>query len=448
LISPLKAQEPGANPEPTEAIETDDSEIDGGPNGRFVIAGYGNARYTSFSNETNNDTFSAGFTPIFLYRISDDLHAEAEIGVSVEAETGKAEVELEYTDLHYYLTNTTTITMGKYLLPFAKFGPNLHPSWINPLPSSPAMYAGHGSTSPVSGFLPVFNDFGAGIQQIIPLSARHRIFLDGFIANGPRQATGDDGHGDDDADAHGETTATSFPAPNWDREINDHWATELNFDANPGNINRELARGGRVAYAYLPLFEAGASYYESEWKERDDRTLNIKFEEFQRSGAVAQLGQGFYRAYALDLALISEFWSFRMEYARSTNQLPQTFPSFSPENNRLPLPDQRAAGGYGEFTFSPGIFGIDWLAGLQLVGRYDRVTFFDREKRFVNIAKDVFTVFNDRTEEQITFGLNYWVAPTAVIKFAVENNRLPDEHDLAKTGRDYNRVLFELAYGF
>ena len=43
---------------------------------------------------------------------------------------GYGDVKYE-SDIHYFVNNNTTITAGKFLLPFGQFSANWHPSWIN-----------------------------------------------------------------------------------------------------------------------------------------------------------------------------------------------------------------------------------------------------------------------------------------------------------------------------
>ena len=121
-----------------------------------------------------------------MFSLNDKMHIEAETEISVD-ENGETEVELEYADIHYFLSDTTTFTAGKFLLPFGQYGPNLHPSWINRSAFSPGIYGGlggHGGYQPMQGLLPVMSDIGVGIQHIIPLGKNQKIFFDVYMTNG------------------------------------------------------------------------------------------------------------------------------------------------------------------------------------------------------------------------------------------------------------------------
>ena len=93
--------------------------------GRFVIVGYGDFSFTDPENE--NSYFGGKFAPILLFQLSDKINVETELEFSI-GEGGTTETELEYADVHYFATDSSTITAGKFLLPFGQFGPNLHPS--------------------------------------------------------------------------------------------------------------------------------------------------------------------------------------------------------------------------------------------------------------------------------------------------------------------------------
>ena len=170
--------------------------------GTFVFAGYTDLTYTDVDNQSRT---AYKFAPIFLIQPSDRFHLEAEFEFAID-DSGESETEIEYLDLHYFATDTITLTVGKVLLPFAHFGPHLHPSWINKLPSQPAIYGGHHGDGLVEGLLPILSDVGIMYQQVLPFSSKHRLYVDAFVSNGPTASSlhADDGHGDQAA--HEETS--------------------------------------------------------------------------------------------------------------------------------------------------------------------------------------------------------------------------------------------------
>lgn len=208
--------------------------------GRMVIAGYGEAKYES-SDRLNTSAFTAKFTPIFLFRLNERLYVEAETEISLNDE-GSTEVELEYADIYYFLNDTSTITAGKFLLPFGQFSQNIHPSWINRSPWTPGIYGEHGGTQAMTALLPVLSDVGVSFQKIFAFNSRQKIFVDVFVTNGARA---------EEAGHEEEEEEESLP--------------EVEFEATNGDNNKDKAFGGRFAYGFLPGLEIGASYYHASY---------------------------------------------------------------------------------------------------------------------------------------------------------------------------------------
>lgn len=106
----------------------------------FLVTGYAFTNF--FDLDTEDSTFSAGFNPIFLWRMSDSLFMKAEL--ELELEDGETETSLEYLDLSFVVNDYLTLSAGKFLTPLSNFKENLHPAWINKLPRQP-MFASGGS---------------------------------------------------------------------------------------------------------------------------------------------------------------------------------------------------------------------------------------------------------------------------------------------------------------
>ena len=174
--------------------------------GRFVIAGYGDISFTDPENE--NSYFGGKFAPILLFQLSDKINVETELEFSI-GEGGTTETELEYAEAHYFVTDSSTISAGKLLLPFGQFGPNLHPSWINKLPTNPGIYGGHGGhgdSGGMEGLIPILSDFGVGYQKTIRLGEHQRLFIDLYVVNGPgTEGAAEEGHDEEpEGDEHDE----------------------------------------------------------------------------------------------------------------------------------------------------------------------------------------------------------------------------------------------------
>jgi len=249
--------------------------------GRFALAGYGDVSYFGTSGlapEGVNSNVEARFVPIFLFQLSEKIHIEAELEFALD-ETGATEVEMEYADLHYFLNNNTTITAGKFLLPFGQFGPNLHPSWINKLATTPGIY-GHGGNGSLVPLMPVLSDTGIDIRNVFTLGSA-RVFTDFYMVSGPREESVDEGHGETKVGGHD----GDFP--------------NVEFESALGDNNGSMAVGGRLGLAFLPRWELGFSFYR---------------------GAYDNEGQLDYRSTALDVNWIGSYTTIRGEWIKTRTE--------------------------------------------------------------------------------------------------------------------------------
>jgi hypothetical protein len=365
----------------------DDPKLD---TGRFAIAGYGDFSYTDPENE--NSYFGGKFVPIFLFQLSEKIHVETELEFSM-GEGGETETEIEYANLHYFVTDSSTITAGKFLLPFGQFGPNVHPSWINKLPTNPGIYGGggHGGSTSMQGLMPIMSDFGVGYQNTIRLGEHQRLFIDLYVVNGPGAEAGGDHdeapveeeHDEDPAEVGGEVEAVS---------------PEIAFDGGGSDNNNNKAFGGRVALALLPGLEWGVSYYQ---------------------GAYDNEGELDFEAGAFDLSLISRYISLRGEYIKTNKQIliedHDVEGAFEKET-------ETRDGWYLQGSWSARQLNIPKLNPVELVLRHSQVGGHDEAKRW-------------------TFGVNYWFDPRAVTKIAIEQTKPQDLETETK-------IKIQFAYGF
>jgi len=117
---------------------------------RFLLTGWGAVSYINREGDEQDSTFTARFSPIFLYQMFPNVLFEAE--VEFELEDDETEVGLEYAQIDYLFSKYATAIVGKFLTPFGVFPLKIHPAWINRMPNRPLMYR--------SGFLP-FSNVGA-----------------------------------------------------------------------------------------------------------------------------------------------------------------------------------------------------------------------------------------------------------------------------------------------
>ncbi len=142
----------------------------------FMVRGFANS---SFVWEDGGTTFgNLGLSPIFLWE-TDRILVESELEITATGSHG-AELALPYLSLNYDLTSGLRGQVGKLLLPFGIFGPRLHPSWINKLPTAPMGFS-HDDLVPMS-------DLGAALRGIIPFE-NFRFGYSVYLTNGPQIAT-------------------------------------------------------------------------------------------------------------------------------------------------------------------------------------------------------------------------------------------------------------------
>ena len=354
--------------------------------GRLAVSGYGDVTYIDQSNMKDADgndiqnNVQARFIPIFLFQMSEKIHVESELEISTTAE-GETEVTLEYLNMHYFLNDNTVITAGKFLLPFGQFGANIHPSWINKGASNPGIYGGHGGNGSLGGVTGIMNDTGVNIANTWSLGDAGRIFTDFYVVGGPRQ---EEGHGGG-----------------------------VDMDVKKGDNNDSFAYGGRVAYAFLPEWEIGVSYYSGDYSNDGD------------------LG---YDAYNIDFNWIGSYASVRGEIVGSTAAT-----EYEAEINGVEedfVKDMDKNGWYIQGTWQARQLGKAWLNPVEFVVRYS-----DIESDFDGSVLEEFEEDFGRMGSRMYYGVNYWLEPSAVLKFGAESTSLDD-------GDSDDRIFLQLAFGF
>lgn len=148
------------------------------------LAGYGSVGYTD--NQGTKGRFSqVQFSPIFHYQYKDLMMLESELEITNDPD-GETTTDLEYLTLDLFLNDYATLVAGKFLSPIGQFRQNLHPGWINKLPSAPPGF-GHDGAAPIS-------DTGLQLRGGFPLgSVRSNYAL--YVSNGPElDAATEDGN--------------------------------------------------------------------------------------------------------------------------------------------------------------------------------------------------------------------------------------------------------------
>jgi hypothetical protein len=138
------------------------------------LSGYGDVTYSDNENAPGAFT-GTRFNPIFHYQYKDLVMLEAEIEIEVE-DDGSTETALEYMTLDLLVNDNLALVAGKFLSPLGQFRQNLHPSWINKLPTAPPGF-GHDQAAPVS-------ELGLQARGGFPLGAMHMNYA-AYVGNGP-----------------------------------------------------------------------------------------------------------------------------------------------------------------------------------------------------------------------------------------------------------------------
>lgn len=112
----------------------------------FMLSGYGSAGYAN-AQHTDGGFDLVQFSPIFQYAYGDFALFTGELEAKVsELETT---VDMEYATINLFLNDYMVLVAGKFLSPLGQFRQNLHPSWINKLPTEPIGF-GEDGAAPVS----------------------------------------------------------------------------------------------------------------------------------------------------------------------------------------------------------------------------------------------------------------------------------------------------------
>lgn len=148
------------------------------PHSLVHMAGYADVGYTD--TETGDGSFRmGGFSPIFHYQYRDLVMLESELEIGL-TDGGETTVDLEYLSADLFLNDYMTLVAGKFLSPIGQFRQNLHPSWINKLPSAPIGF-GHDGAAPTS-------DVGLQLRGGLLLGSLRSNYAV-YVGNGPELNT-------------------------------------------------------------------------------------------------------------------------------------------------------------------------------------------------------------------------------------------------------------------
>ena len=226
-----------------EALKVRDQEMkqsfEGNSKSGFNIAGYASVNY---ANEENGGGSFSGiqFSPIFHAQYGDIFQFEGEVEFTVNSE-GETETDLEYAAGTLFINDYMGLQMGKFMSPLGQFVQNMHPSWINKLPSAPVGF-GHDGAAPTS-------NLGVALRGGLPKMADIRSNYAVFISNAPTFGVAADGDVVIGAEGKAGTFDNAYIIGGR-YAINPMGNMEIGLSLATGDITEELASGEGVTRNY------------------------------------------------------------------------------------------------------------------------------------------------------------------------------------------------------
>ncbi len=337
--------------------------------------------------DVKNNFNSYGFSPMFLWKLSDKMFFESEIEINNGA------MELEFAKLSYSLNKYMTIGAGRMLTPFGAYGERWEPIHIERFPDSPLL--------PDDNFLPDDSHLYYGAIMAVDLrgglplgSAKMNYSL--YVSNGPLLSK----------DANGNPTGVI--------------QYENLMDEN--NNNKEI--GGRIGI--LPFSSS---------------SLEIGFS--GKHGIAGDQGDPVYgktgaTAYAVDFSYVKS-----IDAIKSTINIRGQFNSLSVDKANYYLTDSTTytfdntmQNYFAQLSIRPAMASNRYLKKTELLFRYNALT---PPKDALWGAKD--KNGNGGTVTRLDIGLAYWLSWKAGLRLAYENTAYPD-------GTKVKEFLAKFVYGF
>ncbi len=156
---------------------------------KFVILGNAEATYSANKGEASFGDLN--FKPIFLWKISDKLFAEAE--VEIETGDGAVDVGLEYANMCYMVNPYLILHAGRFLPKFGAYRGRMGEGFINRFSGSPTGFG--------DGGIGAMNETGVGALGAIPIGDM-KLNYDFYISNGPQLLTDEENAGQFEYEAY------------------------------------------------------------------------------------------------------------------------------------------------------------------------------------------------------------------------------------------------------
>jgi hypothetical protein len=289
------------------------------------------------------------------------------------------ESDLDYVVLDYRIHDLLQFEAGRFLTPIDTFYRRERQTWINKLPDRPFVFAQGQGLAP---------EFSVGAMLDGAFTAGPTKFnWNAYVANGPRLITGDPVH-----------------------------FGELDFSSIIDN-NQNKTLGGRLGFLPIPDLEVGGSAMVG------------------RAGTSATPQSGVATTIlGADMSYIHDFDSLRGTIDIRAEWLWSHVDSatYTIDGKDVLFTNNRHNGGYAQIAYRPTKIDQQWVRNLELVFRYDRIS----NPSFR--SDDPIEAHPERgSRDRRAFDLNYWLGPSAVLKFAYENET-----------RDEHAIVLQFAIGF
>lgn len=183
----------------------------------FHFTGYTDV--TAIQTKGDGARLEGTLAPILHLQVGQRLLLETELEATADSD-GQRESGVEYATAGWLLGDHAALVVGKFLSPAGFFVQNLHPSWINRLPSAPAGF-GHGGAAPQS-------DVGVQLRGGVALADGQQLNYAFYRGNGPRLSAAMD-------------------------------EVDLMLEGSTFNSDGERVTGGRVGWLPRPTLELGLS---------------------------------------------------------------------------------------------------------------------------------------------------------------------------------------------
>ena len=341
----------------------------------------------SVKTHVKNSFNTYGFSPMFLWKLSDKMFFESEIEINNGA------VELEFAKLSYSVNKYMTIGAGRMLTPFGAYAERWEPVHIEKFPNAPLR--------PNDDLLPDDTHLywgaimGVDVRGAIPLgSAKMNYAM--FVSNGPLLSK----------DANGRPTGV----------------IQYENLLEENNNNKEV--GGRIGI--LPFsnssLEIGFSGKHGIASDEGDVA-------FKNIGATATAVDF---SYVKDIEAIKSSISIRGQYnslfVNKANYYLSDTTSYTFDNNLTSY--------FAQFSIRPTMSQNKFLKKTELLFRYNALT----------PPKDALWCPKDKNGQggsitRMDLGLCYWLSWRSGLRFAYEMNTMPD-------GTKTNQFLALIAVGF